>query len=246
MSQLKCVAVLMAGSTSAAFPATCALRPNCVESAMRTFALSVWFAIVLFVSSADAATLNFFNITNNNAADAAAGEAQLSVTVSDNGGGQVLFTFNNAGPAASSITEVYFDDNASLLAASATIINGSGVTYAEGASPGNLPGGDPLGFDATYDADSNAPPPTNGVNPGETLGLVFALLGGSDFDDVLNALAGGQLLIGIHVQAFASGGSESFINVAPIPVPAAFLLYGSGLALVGFVAWKKKRRPAAA
>ena len=73
------------------------------------------------------------------------------------------------------------------------------------------------------------------MNPGETLGLVFALLGGSDFDDVLNALAGGQLLIGIHVQAFASGGSESFINVAPIPVPAAFLLYGSGLALVGFV-----------
>ena len=178
---------------------------------MRSTTLGLGLAVTLWMSAANAATLNFVSITNNNAGDAAAGEAQLTVDVTDNGGGQVLFTFLNAGPVASSIARVYFDDEASLLPATATIINGTGVTFGAGASPGNVPAGNTVDFAATYAAGANSPPPHKGVNPGESLGLVFALMGGSDVGDVLNALAGGQLRIGFHAIAFASGGSESFV-----------------------------------
>ena len=49
----------------------------------------------------------FENITNNNATDAAIGESQLFVDVTQPVAGYVLFTFTNTGPAACSITDVY-------------------------------------------------------------------------------------------------------------------------------------------
>jgi len=66
-----------------------------------------------------AALLSFDCITNNNTEDCTTGEAQLSVDVTDAGSNLagsnlVLFTFQNSGPDASSIADVYFDDGTLL------------------------------------------------------------------------------------------------------------------------------------
>ena len=68
-------------------------------------------AFALGAGPASALTLGFGCITGNLAGDCAIGESQLSVTVSDPGPGGVVFTFQNVGALASSITDIYFDDS---------------------------------------------------------------------------------------------------------------------------------------
>ena len=62
----------------------------------------------------------------------------------------------------------------------------------------------------------------------EWVKIDFTLQGGQGIDDVVAELTNGDLRIGIHVIAFDSGGSESFINV-PIPEPGTALLVATGL-----------------
>ena len=201
-------------------------------------------ALVFATAPAKAATLSFFCITNNNAGDCAIGASQLTVNVSDAGGGQMLFHFKNmAGGSASSITDVYFDDGSLLALASVT--NGPGVSFSQYASPPNLPGANLISpaFETTagFLADSNPPVQPNGVNPGEWLKIYFSLQSGGTFNDVINELGDGRLRIGIHVQGFSSGGSESFVNVpATVPVPAAVWLFGSGLVSLTVIGRRKK------
>jgi len=187
---------------------------------------------------ANAVPFGFDCITNNLAGDCAIGEAQLSVDVTDAGAGKALFTFSNSGPAASSITDVYLDGDA--LLSIALITNGAGVDFSAGASPPNLPGGNPIGFSADFALDSNAPNvPLKGVNPGETLQVLMNLVAGTTFADVLANLGNGDLRVGIHVQAFASGGSESFVHQTPIPEPHAAILFLAG---TGLAAYSIRRR----
>lgn len=215
-------------------------------------------ALLLGAGSANALTLGFGNISNNLAGDAAIGEAQLSVDVTDLGGGQVLFTFNNAGPEDSSITDAYFDDG-TLLGIAALIDadeggGDAGVDFSQLASPPNLPSANSItpAFETTagFSADSDPPAQPNGVNPGESLGIVFDLLAGVDFADTLAALEQGGgiggLRIGIHVQGFASGGSESFVNTPPdgdlppeaVPEPGVLSLVG--FSLLGMLAVRRR------
>ena len=179
--------------------------------------------------SAHAVPYGFTCITDNSATDCGIGEAQLAVDVTDPGGNQVSFTFTNAGPADSSIADVYWDDG-SLLAL-ATISNGAGVSFSTGCSPGNLPGGNSISpaFTTTigFCADSDPPAQPNGVNPGEYVTVTFDLQAGKTFAHVLADLASGALRIGIHVQGYDGGGSEGLVNV---PEPGTLALLGLGLA----------------
>jgi hypothetical protein len=174
-------------------------------------------AFFLAPTVAPAAPLGFYNITANDPGDAAIGEAQLWVDVTDPGGGQVAFTFNNDGPDPCSVAGVFFDDGTLLGVAS--IIEGPGVSFSLGSSPPNLPGANmidpPFAATAGFSADSDPPVQPDGVNPGEYLTLVFDLQSGSTFSDVVDDLSSGALRIGIHVQGYASAGSESFVNNPP-------------------------------
>lgn len=194
-------------------------------------------AIAAVAGSAKADMYGFYNITGNSATNASAGEAQLVVDVTDAGGGQVLFTFKNLGPAASSITDVYFDDgnnDSNPLASLASIINMTGVSFSNGASPPNVPGANNVSpaFSANFDLDSDSPAQPNGVNPGEELGVKFNLAGGASYADVIDELDAGTLRIGIHVQGFDNGGSEGFVNTKPVPAPGAWLMGAIGLGLI--------------
>jgi hypothetical protein len=214
------------------------------------------FAIVLSSFGwADVLTLNFGCITNNNADDCNIGEAQLRVDVignpdsSDFGAGgvaspdadQVLFRFYQVLPLGGwlpmSISEVYFDDGA-LLGIN-QLYETSGVNFDQASvNPTDLPGGNtivpPFAVTEGFWAD-RVSAAANGVNAvGESLGILFDLVNGQDYDGVLAALDDGSLRIGLHVGSFTSGGSESFVNDPPvppseIPEPASYVLVGGGL-----------------
>lgn len=198
---------------------------------------------------AGAATYSFVNITGNNATDAAAGEAQLRVDIDAFGADQALFTFYHDGSTPMTISEVYFDDGhllgiASLIDRDST--GDAGVDFSQGASPADLPGGESVGFQATagFLAEADNPAPKWGVSPGESVGIVFDLINGFTFADVIEDMADGALAIGIHVIGFEGGGSESFIAEGePIPPVTTIPLPGPGaLALAGLAPLLTRRR----
>lgn len=194
-------------------------------------------------------TYGFGCISANVAAACNVGQAQLLVDVTDDGSGfigltlapnQALFVFRNVGPANSSITDIYFDDGTLLGVAS--LRNTAGlVEFSLGASPPNLPGGNNVGFNATagFSVDSDPPTQPMGVNPGERLGVVFNLINGTTYNDLLTAINGGSALkIGLHAQGFEGGQSASFVNApTPVPLPAS-----AGLLLIGLAALARRRR----
>lgn len=199
-------------------------------------------ATAMWASPAEAVLYGFTNITGNSAANAAAGEAQLFVDVTNPGAGQTTMTFLNIGAIPMSITDIYVDDDGGNLSGIASILNGPGVNFVTGAAPPNLPGGAGIGFSANFAAESSAPPTANGVNPGESVAITFNLLGGVTFNDVIADINAALLRIGMHVQAIGQGGSEGFVNTTnPVPAPGAALL---GLIGLGAVAGLKRRQAA--
>lgn len=192
-------------------------------------------------SSSYAATYNFTCLTNNSPTDCAIAESQASMDVNDIGGGQVEFVFSVSGSENFSIAEIYFYDGTLLGLASIDDNPAGGVDYIEQTSGSQkLPG---TGFGATKAfaaVDATNPAPTNGVNPGEQVGIIFDLLPGMGYADVIAALAlpydpnvaNGALLVGFHATAFDSTGSES-LTTTVVPVPAAAWLFGSSLLSLG-------------
>lgn len=181
------------------------------------------------------------------------GEAQFSMTVTDDGvsAGEVEFLFNNSGPLASAITQIYFDDDADVLAsfiASPFTYSNAGISYATFQPPPNLPAGSSISpaFDTTggLRAGPTSPVAPNGVHPGEWVGITLNLQAGSSFGDVIAALNDESLRVGLHAQAFADGGSESFVNGpgpgTPVPEPGTLLLLGG--AISGLAGLRRRRR----
>ncbi len=170
-------------------------------------------------------TYNFEHCTFDDPAHVATGEAQLSVIVTLLAHDRIRFRFENTGPNASSLTDIYFHDPLDdFLQFISFNDSGSGVAFAEGALPPVLLGGQgcpPLpnvanGFGiVTESADSNNPVIANGINPGEWLEIEMKVAPEVVWGDVVSGLSTGMLRIGVILQ-FNDGTNESFSN-APQP-----------------------------
>jgi hypothetical protein len=170
-----------------------------------------------------------------NPVDAAIGEAQMMLEVTDSGGGNLLFTYSNLGPSASSITDIYIDDADGPLMELLTIHNTPGsVEFSAFPTPADLPRGKnldpPFVTVLCFSADSDPPAQPLGINPYESLSIEYSLVSGATLASVLGELDDGTVRIGLHVQGYGSAGSESFILV-PEPATLSLLTLG-GLALL--------------
>jgi len=173
-------------------------------------------AAVFAANPSQAFRLGVENITGNTAANAAAGERQLFVDITEDNNGDALFTFSNLGPDAASITQIYWDNGSGVLDAILGLDNSdSGVLFELPRRVGNLPGGNQPGVNFTEDFSvepvSRGGTQRNGINPNESLGVTFGLTG--SFNDLIGDLNNGDVRVGFHVQGFGDGGSESFVNL---------------------------------
>lgn len=173
---------------------------------------------------------------------------QVVLEIIDNGGIVGFQITNNTGGIFGIIEQVNFDDSAlDLLGALDSLVQTNNVDFSEDLA--NLPQGNNVGFDSTDGFQSNPPAAganANGIQPGDSLTINFALNGGATFDDVVAALISGELRLGIHVIAFADGSSDALVSAPPpseVPVPAAFWVMGVGLA--GGLRYLKRRKIAA-
>ncbi len=207
--------------------------------------------ILLVAASVSAGPVfSFTGLSNNSIADTLTGQTQFSVQLEDAGAGQVWFTFLNSGPNPSSITQMYFDNGPAGSGALASIAgfehSNPASTFSVGASPANLSGWaelDPT-FQATegLTASADNPRPHNGVNPGQSLGILTPLAASYTFSDVLEQIYSGSLRIGIHAQGFEGGGSESFVltTVPIVPAPGSLLLATIGLGVLRTLQYRRR------
>jgi hypothetical protein len=182
-------------------------------------------AIALSANPAQAFEFKSNNITGNSATNALAGSQQLKISVTDASGGenltstQVLFKFSNVGAATSSITQIYFDNGASLKTIKTPVNSGAGVSFSTATGNLNLPGGNSLTskFVSDFGIKANVPVSQKGVNNtgaggDEWVSVLFDLGPNKTLKSVMDEMANGSLRIGMHVQAFGNGGSEAFVN----------------------------------
>lgn len=201
---------------------------------------------LIWTGSANSAVFYSFECgTNNSAANCSQSEAYLGLAVEDTVLG-ASFTLTNSGPKISHIKKVWIDDDYGIL----DILSRPGTSplYSDGVkfsafseSTRNIGA---LGFQAEGEARkirAAANGVTSGVPPGkeEWLTYDFALNGANTFDMLIAALNAGTFNVGVHVGSYYDGGSEK-LSISPIPVPAAFWLFGT--ALIGFIGLSRRTK----
>lgn len=197
--------------------------------------------LMSIVNVSHATTVLSFTNIENNTVDIS---DQLSVEVTDTSAGVTFKFLNNVG-ITSSVTDIYFDEGEADLFSGFQIIDSSGANFEptaitdSAATPGNLPGWENVSFSADYSADTSGNP-ENGIDTSTDF-VTFLALAGNDFssyNDLISSLLSGAARIGLHIQAYGDGKSDSYVNT--VPVPAAAWLFGT--ALLGFFATSKRRK----
>jgi len=209
-------------------------------------------ATLVFAASASAVTLRFGGVTNNDETNTKSSEEELTIDLFSpttgpvRGTGEFIgFLIRNPGPSQSTITDIYFDDGTILGLATIVDDPENGVDFDQDVEPPNLPGGGDLDppFEATQafsvGSVNGQGGVANGIDVGEELTLIFELLPGLTFEDTIQALIDGTLRIGMRVQNYPNGGSESFVNLPPVVIP---LPASAGLATLGLGAVAMRRR----
>lgn len=204
-------------------------------------------AVLLFVANtSQAIPLTFENITNNSSVQLADQLAVETSFVDTEAGTGVGFTFYNNVGIGSSITDIYFDlgSNTNLFTEFSIIDESLGVSFDLTPHPENLPSGQTINFYSDFGGDSTVPTADNGINAtGEYITFLATLGSSFSYDDAMAAILNGSLRTGMHIQAIEGGGAEdsdSYVNVNPVPVPAAAWLFGT--ALFGFFATSRRKK----
>jgi len=197
-----------------------------------SFALAL--APLLIGSPASAVGFGTFScITDDDPGNCLIGATQLSATLVAAGSDAVL-TLTMAGSEAGVLEQLFIESSiVSGISFQGSVASGL-VAFGTGSSGGSLPGGNAVSFIEAFNIDANNPAPRHGIgrhaaqdNVSPQAGAFLLSLTGGSFGDLL-----AELRIGVHVKAFASGSSESFV-AAPIPEPTTSLLLTLGLAGLG-------------
>ena len=187
----------------------------------------------LGVAPASASSIGFHCVTGGSAADCATGEAQLQIEFVDAGSNAVAVVLRNLGPEASSIFEVFFSES-EYLASVTSVTDEALISYEIGVDPAGLPGAPEIGWHLGVTGR-----PERMAGPGEELTILLAV-NGITAAGLEELIYHGEIVVGVHVIEFASGGAEGFVSgPATVPEPAAGLLLG--LAAIGGLAIGRRR-----
>jgi len=225
-------------------------------SVTKTASAGLAAAGLILASATTANAFDWSNITQNGNPDIA---SQIQMTVSQQSGGEVDFSFRKNGSVNSVITAVYlnygtlFTGHLSQDGAN-WIVSSSGVSFADSGTA-NFPGGNSLTpkFVTSQSVGATAPPPQNGIQNStaasgyDSLTLKLQLDGtGPTFAQLIDGLNSGGFEVGLHVQSIGPNeGSDSYVT-APVPEPTTvlaglFLLLPFGITTMRFLRRRKIR-----
>lgn len=188
------------------------------------------FLSLFGAGTALAATPITINCISGGNCQSLASALAVGVSGSDN---SLTFSFGNS-LADGVIAQIYFSGSGFLNYGSYSFTQSSGVSFASGSNPPNLPGGNGISFSASQSFGADVPAPKNGIGSGESLGITFSLLDNTSYQTALNAVSSGSLRVGMHVISLPQGASASFVSAVPEPATYAMLL--AGLGVIGTVA----------
>lgn len=126
---------------------------------------------------------------------------------------------------APTITRIHFDDGDSQLGAS-SIVGTSGYVDMSRDDSINLPGGNTISFVTDVGYDANPPPTQKGIDPGESIDILFPATTIAAF------LGQPYSRIGLHVQQIGDNYEDSASYISVVPEPSIAALGGLGLLLL--------------